>query len=195
MLDGVVSVKGEKFEIVCLWDWLSVLPYLIVVLIGSRHDCVLSLMDLSSHPLRGRYYHVSVCNDIIDLFVFAVYDVTQRDSFASLEMWLTELDTYATKKDLVKMLVGNKIDKASVFMYVCLCISAIFMCLCTLWQDCYDLRYMFTPQHIYICDLISSPTHVCLQSGRDVERQEGMQFARRNSMLFIESRYEYSAFC
>ena len=26
------------------------------------------------------------------------------------------------------------------------------------------------------------------QSGRDVERQEGMQFARRNSMLFIESR-------
>ena len=40
--------------------------------------------------------------------------MTQRDSFASLEMWLTELDTYATKKDLVKMLVGNKIDKASV---------------------------------------------------------------------------------
>lgn len=26
-------------------------------------------------------------------------------------MWLNELDTYATKKDLVKMLVGNKIDK------------------------------------------------------------------------------------
>lgn len=52
------------------------------------------------------------------MFVFAVYDVTQRDSFASLEMWLTELDTYATKKELVKMLVGNKIDKASV--YVCM---------------------------------------------------------------------------
>ncbi|XP_065896721.1 ras-related protein Rab-18-B-like [Dysidea avara] len=67
--------------------------------------------------------------------VILVYDVTERDTFNSLEMWLTELDTYATKKDLVKMLVGNKIDK----------------------------------------------------SGRDVERQEGMQFARRNSMLFIES--------
>lgn len=26
-------------------------------------------------------------------------------------MWLNELDTYATKKDIVKMLVGNKIDK------------------------------------------------------------------------------------
>lgn len=48
------------------------------------------------------------------MFVFVVYDVTQRDTFASLEMWLTELDTYATKKDLVKMLVGNKIDKASI---------------------------------------------------------------------------------
>ena len=81
-------------------------------------------MDLSSHPRCGRYYHVSMSNDIINLFVFAVYDVTQRDSFASLEMWLTELDTYATKKDLVKMLVGNKIDKASMcIMYVCMYVS------------------------------------------------------------------------
>ena len=51
-------------------------------------------------------------------------------------MWLNELDTYATKKDLVKMLVGNKIDKVS----------------------------------------------------REVTRMDGMQFARRNSMLFIEAR-------
>lgn len=26
-------------------------------------------------------------------------------------MWLNELDSYATKKDLIKMLVANKIDK------------------------------------------------------------------------------------
>lgn len=76
-------------------------------------------MDLSSHARHSTCYHMSTCNDIINLFVFAVYDVTQRDSFASLEMWLTELDTYATKKDLVKMLVGNKIDKAS--MHTCMC--------------------------------------------------------------------------
>jgi len=53
-------------------------------------------------------------NDLINVCVFCnyvVYDVTERDTFNSLEMWLTELDTYATKKDLVKMLVGNKIDK------------------------------------------------------------------------------------
>lgn len=33
-------------------------------------------------------------------------------------MWLNELDTYATKKDLVKMLVGNKIDKVSVLLLI-----------------------------------------------------------------------------
>lgn len=40
-----------------------------------------------------------------------MYDVTSRDSFEGLEVWLNELDTYATKKHLIKMLVGNKIDK------------------------------------------------------------------------------------
>ena len=65
-----------------------------------------------------------------------VYDVSSRQSFENLEVWLNELDTYATKKDLVKMLVGNKIDKSS----------------------------------------------------REVTRTDGLQFARRNSMLFIEAR-------
>ena len=43
----------------------------------------------------------------------AVYDVASRKSFEGLDIWLNELDTYANRKDLVKMLVGNKIDKAS----------------------------------------------------------------------------------
>lgn len=73
---------------------------------------------------------VCVCSDN------TVYDVSSRQSFENLEIWLNELDTYATKKDLVKMLVGNKIDK-----------------------DC-----------------------------REVTRSDGLQFARRNSMLFIEAR-------
>ncbi|CAI8036006.1 Ras-related protein Rab-18-B [Geodia barretti] len=67
--------------------------------------------------------------------VILVYDVSSRGSFQNLETWLNELDTYATKKDLVKMLVGNKIDKES----------------------------------------------------REVSRSDGLQFARRNSMLFIEA--------
>ena len=45
--------------------------------------------------------------------VILVYDVTSRTSFNKLEMWMSELDTYSTKSDMVKMLVGNKIDKVS----------------------------------------------------------------------------------
>lgn len=67
--------------------------------------------------------------------VILVYDVSSRQSFEGLDVWLNELDTYATKKDLIKMLVGNKIDKTT----------------------------------------------------REVSRSDGLQFARRNSMLFIEA--------
>lgn len=45
-----------------------------------------------------------------------VYDVAAQDSFRHAEEWLSELDTYSTKKDVVKMLVGNKIDKV---VHVC----------------------------------------------------------------------------
>lgn len=40
-----------------------------------------------------------------------VYDVTNKQTFNKLETWLNELDTYSTKSNIVKMLVGNKIDK------------------------------------------------------------------------------------
>lgn len=43
--------------------------------------------------------------------VILVYDVTKRSTFAKLDMWLNELETYSTRTDIVKMLVGNKIDK------------------------------------------------------------------------------------
>ncbi|KAL7645984.1 UNVERIFIED_CONTAM: hypothetical protein RMT77_002881 [Armadillidium vulgare] len=67
--------------------------------------------------------------------VILVYDVTNRSTFAKLDMWLNELDTYSTKSDIVKMLVGNKIDKEK----------------------------------------------------REVSREEGMKFARKHAMLFIEA--------
>uniref|UniRef100_A0A3B4DW71 small monomeric GTPase n=1 Tax=Pygocentrus nattereri TaxID=42514 RepID=A0A3B4DW71_PYGNA len=67
--------------------------------------------------------------------VILVYDVTKRDSFTKLENWLNELETYCTRNDLVKMLVGNKIDK----------------------------------------------------DNREVDRNEGLKFARKHSMLFIEA--------
>ncbi|XP_065053347.1 ras-related protein Rab-18-B-like isoform X2 [Rhopilema esculentum] len=74
--------------------------------------------------------------------IILVYDVTSKDTFNKLEEWLTECDTYTTKRDVVKMLVGNKIDKP----------------------------------------------------GREVTRQEGLQFAKRHAMLFIEARKKNSSF-
>uniref|UniRef100_A0A668URL5 Uncharacterized protein n=1 Tax=Oreochromis aureus TaxID=47969 RepID=A0A668URL5_OREAU len=65
--------------------------------------------------------------------VILVYDVTKRDTFTKLENWLNELETYTTRNDIVKMLVGNKIDK----------------------------------------------------DDREVDRNEGLKFARKHSMLFI----------
>uniref|UniRef100_A0AAR2JB26 RAB18A, member RAS oncogene family n=1 Tax=Pygocentrus nattereri TaxID=42514 RepID=A0AAR2JB26_PYGNA len=64
-----------------------------------------------------------------------VYDVTRRETFSKLSTWLNELETYCTRDELVKMLVGNKIDK----------------------ED------------------------------REVDRNEGLKFARKHSMLFIEA--------
>ncbi|XP_020722809.1 ras-related protein Rab-18-like isoform X1 [Bombus affinis] len=39
-----------------------------------------------------------------------VYDVTDRVTFMKLETWLNELNTYCNKTDIIKMVVGNKID-------------------------------------------------------------------------------------
>lgn len=42
-----------------------------------------------------------------------VFDVTDRNTFVKLETWVEELNTYCNKMDLVKMVVGNKIDLAN----------------------------------------------------------------------------------
>ena len=68
--------------------------------------------------------------------VIFVYDVTVRETFNKLSNWLGECETYSTKLDVVKMLVGNKIDK---------------------------------------------------ETERQVSRNEGLDFARKHSMLFIEA--------
>jgi len=64
-----------------------------------------------------------------------VYDVSSRDTFKKLDVWLNELETFANKPDIVKMLVANKIDKAN----------------------------------------------------REVSKEEGLKFARKHAMLFIEA--------
>ena len=42
-----------------------------------------------------------------------MYDTSVRQTFASLDTWRQEIDTYVTKQNAVRMLVGNKIDKVS----------------------------------------------------------------------------------
>ncbi|KAJ2725409.1 Ras- protein Rab-18-B [Coemansia sp. Benny D115] len=43
--------------------------------------------------------------------VILVYDVSNRESFVHLDTWMDELNTYCSNEDVVKMVVGNKIDK------------------------------------------------------------------------------------
>jgi len=43
--------------------------------------------------------------------VILVYDVSKRETFEHLELWFNELDTYCTNKNVVKMIIGNKVDK------------------------------------------------------------------------------------
>ena len=74
-------------------------------------------------------------HNINSKLVFLVYDVTNRTSFERLEHWIVEIETYCTKSDAIRMLVGNKIDRP----------------------------------------------------GREVSFDEGMEFARRHKMLFIEA--------
>lgn len=42
-----------------------------------------------------------------------MYDVARRDTFENLDLWLQEVEVYspAGGRDVVKLLVGNKIDK------------------------------------------------------------------------------------
>ncbi|KAI8810882.1 P-loop containing nucleoside triphosphate hydrolase protein [Cladochytrium replicatum] len=45
--------------------------------------------------------------------VILVYDVTNRETFDHLRLWFTELETYTSSRDVIKMIVGNKSDKES----------------------------------------------------------------------------------
>jgi GTPase SAR1 family protein len=42
-----------------------------------------------------------------------VYDVTSRETFDALPTWFNELETFTNSPDVVKIVVGNKLDKVS----------------------------------------------------------------------------------
>ncbi|KAI8147403.1 P-loop containing nucleoside triphosphate hydrolase protein [Fennellomyces sp. T-0311] len=43
--------------------------------------------------------------------VILVYDVCNRETFDALKIWWNEINTYCSSQDVVKMIVGNKVDK------------------------------------------------------------------------------------
>lgn len=55
---------------------------------------------------------------IMSIVFYSVYDVTSRSSFERLDHWMTEVDTYSTKGEAVKMLVGNKIDMVNNYLLI-----------------------------------------------------------------------------
>ena len=52
-------------------------------------------------------------SDISTLRTWTVYDVTSRESFNALPTWFNELDTFTNNPEIVKIIVGNKVDKES----------------------------------------------------------------------------------
>ncbi|ORX93914.1 hypothetical protein K493DRAFT_261930 [Basidiobolus meristosporus CBS 931.73] len=45
--------------------------------------------------------------------VILAYDVSNRETFEQLDQWFAELNRYCSGKSVVKMIVGNKVDKES----------------------------------------------------------------------------------
>lgn len=79
----------------------------------------------NSKLLSVRIYYSLLRNKLrspnFDYFLFCsdaqgailVYDVTKQGTFQKLDSWLNELEIYGTKQNLIKMVVGNKIDQTN----------------------------------------------------------------------------------
>ncbi|KAL1928823.1 hypothetical protein VTP01DRAFT_2609 [Rhizomucor pusillus] len=45
--------------------------------------------------------------------IILVYDVSNRETFEALSTWWNEVNTYCSSQHVVKMIIGNKVDKES----------------------------------------------------------------------------------
>ena len=92
-----------------------------------------------------------------------VYDVARRDTFENLDLWLQEVEVYspAGGRDVVKLLVGNKIDKVR----------------------CSPQRKLLRAVKSNRYGLSSR----ILWQDRIVSRREAEDWARSKGMLFVES--------
>lgn len=62
------------------------------------------LLAMRGLELTLTYYSATQC-------VILVYDIIRRDTSVKLDSWLNEVEAYHTRKDIVSMLIGNKINK------------------------------------------------------------------------------------
>ena len=82
----------------------------------TRHEpgehanaCAVGMQVCHAWPARKCY--VTDVNMTPTNHVRAVYDVTRRETFSSLEeVWLQEFEIYSTVEDAIKMVVANKVD-------------------------------------------------------------------------------------
>lgn len=91
------------------WVWINTVNR------RSLGCCTVLLRRVGNKSKRCHRTRVKHSHSLLSSFwlVLTVYDVTKRETFTKLENWLNELETYTTRNDLVKMLVGNKIDRVS----------------------------------------------------------------------------------
>jgi len=76
---------------------------------------VLYLFDITRKQKCFMLLYICILKQIV---LISVYDVCSKASFSRLEQWLNELETFSTKHDLIKMLVGNKIDQVRILVNI-----------------------------------------------------------------------------
>lgn len=64
---------------------------------------------MRARKLTWKNIRLKLCSDAQGAIL--VYDVTKQGTFQKLDSWLNELEIYGTKPNLIKMVVGNKIDR------------------------------------------------------------------------------------
>lgn len=58
-----------------------------------------------------------------------VYDVTRRETFTNVSnLWAKEVDRYSTNQECIKILIGNKVDRVSLFILLFLNIQEYDIC-------------------------------------------------------------------
>ncbi|KAF9594179.1 hypothetical protein IFM89_028836 [Coptis chinensis] len=125
--------------------------------------------------------------------IILVYDVTRRETFTNLsDIWAREVELYSTNPDCIKMLVGNKVDKAS-YSYL----SLSFLSIKQLMRRSFThndadtgLHQMKFPLMLVVeknAALFLLRHDAFQDSERDVTREEGIALAKECGCLFLES--------